>query len=137
MATKEHAQKGSDAEDTEINLTPMLDIVFIMLIFFIVTATFVKEAGVEIRKPAAVTQERKDQASILIAITDKDEVWINNRQVEVDSLPSVIEKLHAENPRGTVVVQADQQAKAGLMIAVTEAVNETGVPSVAVSTEKK
>ena len=137
MAMKEHAQKSSDSEDTEINMTPMLDIVFIMLIFFIVTATFVKTAGVEVRKPAAVTAERKDRASIMIAITANDEVWINRRQVEVESLPSVIEKLHSENPRGTVVVKADRQAKAGLLIAVTEAVNETGVPSVAVSTEKK
>jgi len=136
MAAKEHAQK-SDEDEAEINMTPMLDIVFIMLIFFIVTATFVKTAGVEVRKPAAVTAERKDRASIMIAITETDEVWINRRKVEVESLPSVIEKLHAENPRGTVVVQADRQAKAGLLIAVTEAVNETGVPSVAVSTEKE
>jgi len=137
MASKEHAQKSSDEEDAEINMTPMLDIVFIMLIFFIVTATFVKTAGVEVRKPAAVTAEQKDRASIMIAVTETDEVWINRRKVEVESLPSVIEKLHAENPRGTVVVQVDRQAKAGLLIAVTEAVNETGVPSVAVSTEKK
>ena len=136
MASKEHAQKADD-EEAEINMTPMLDIVFIMLIFFIVTATFVKTAGVEVRKPAAVTAEQKDRASIMVAITETDEIWINRRKVEVDSLPSVIEKLHAENPRGTIVVQADRQAKAGLLIKVTEAINETGVPSVAVSTEKK
>ncbi|RMD91256.1 MAG: biopolymer transporter ExbD [Alphaproteobacteria bacterium] len=129
---REHSQKD---EEVEINMTPMLDIVFIMLIFFIVTATFIKEAGVEVDKPFAVTAEPKEQASILIAVTENDEIWINRRKVDLKSLRANIEKLHAENPQGTVVVQADKRAKAGLMIAVTEAVNASGVPRVAISTE--
>ncbi|GAB4122663.1 MAG: biopolymer transporter ExbD [Rhodothalassiaceae bacterium] len=130
---REHAQKE---EEAEINMTPMLDIVFIMLIFFIVTATFIKESGVEVTKPHAVTAESKDRASILIAVTKNDEIWINRRKVDLKSLRTNIEKLHAENPQGTVVVQADREAKAGTMIAVTEAVNQSGVPSVAISTER-
>ena len=133
---RDHAQKEG-GEDTEINMTPMLDIVFIMLIFFIVTATFIKEAGVQVNKPEAATAERKQQASILIAVTASDEVWINQQQVEVESLASHVEKLHAENPQGTIVVQADRQAKAGLMVAVTKAVNDSGVPGVAIATEDK
>ncbi|MFQ5347039.1 MAG: ExbD/TolR family protein [Rhodothalassiaceae bacterium] len=129
---REHSQKD---EEVEINMTPMLDIVFIMLIFFIVTATFIKEAGVDVDKPFAVTAEAKDQASILIAVTENDEIWINRRKVDLKSLRANIEKLHAENPQGTVVVQADKRAKAGLMIAVTEAVNASGVSRVAISTE--
>jgi len=136
MARRERGQRAGQQGEDDINMTPMLDIVFIMLIFFIVTATFVKQSGVEVVKPEADTAERKDQASILIGVTKEDEIWINRKQVELDSLASNIEKLHAENPRGTVVVQADKQAKAGLLMAVTEAVNKTGVPSVAVSTEK-
>ena len=124
-------------EEAEINMTPMLDIVFIMLIFFIVTATFIKEAGVEVDRPSAVTAEKKDRASILIAVTENDEIWINRRKVDLKSLRANIEKLHAENPQGTVVVQADKRAKAGLMIAVTEVVNDSGVPNVAISTEKE
>lgn len=131
---REHAQKE---EEAEINMTPMLDIVFIMLIFFIVTATFIKEAGIVVDKPEAVTAEKQDRASILIAITDNDEIWINRQKVDLKSLRTNIEKLHAENPQGTVVVQADVRSKAGLLIAVTEAVNASGVPSVAVSTEEK
>jgi biopolymer transport protein ExbD len=118
-------------------MTPMLDIVFIMLIFFIVTATFIKESGVTVNKPEAVMAESQDRASILIAITESDEIWINRQKVDLKSLRSNIEKLHAENPQGTVVVQADARSKAGLLIAVTEAVNNSGVPSVAVATEKK
>ncbi|RMF11622.1 MAG: biopolymer transporter ExbD [Alphaproteobacteria bacterium] len=124
-------------EEMEINMTPMLDIVFIMLIFFIVTASFIKEAGVNVQKPKAVTAEKKDQASILIAITDKDEIWINKHKVDLKSLRTNIEKLHAENPKGTIVVQADKNAKAGTMLAVTEVVNAAGVPSVAIATEEK
>ncbi|GER04387.1 biopolymer transporter ExbD [Iodidimonas nitroreducens] len=117
-------------------MTPMLDIVFIMLIFFIVTATFIKEAGVDVTKPPAVTAEKKDRASILIAITESDEIWMNRKKVDLKSLQTNIEKLHAENPQGTIVIQADARSKAGLMIAVTEAVNDAGVPGVAVSTEE-
>ncbi len=131
---REHSQTE---EEVEINMTPMLDIVFIMLIFFIVTATFIKEAGVEVDRPSAVTAEKKDRASILIAVTENDEIWINRRKVDLKSLRANIEKLHAENPQGTVVVQADKRAKAGLMIAVTEVVNDSGVPNVAISTEKE
>ncbi|GAK33453.1 biopolymer transport protein exbD2 [alpha proteobacterium Q-1] len=131
---RDHAQK--QAEENEINMTPMLDIVFIMLIFFIVTATFIKEAGVDVTKPPAVTAEKKDRASILIAITESDEIWMNRKKVDLKSLQTNIEKLHAENPQGTIVIQADARSKAGLMIAVTEAVNDAGVPGVAVSTEE-
>ncbi len=124
-------------EEMEINMTPMLDIVFIMLIFFIVTASFIKEAGVNVRKPEAAMAEKKDQASILIAITDKDEIWINRHKVDLKSLRTNIEKLHAENPKGTIVVQADKDSKAGTMLAVTEAVKAAGVPGVAIATEEK
>ncbi len=127
----------SQEEEMEINMTPMLDIVFIMLIFFIVTASFIKEAGVNVQKPKAATAEKKDQASILIAITDKDEIWINKHKVDLKSLRTNIEKLHAENPKGTIVVQADRDAKAGTMLAVTEVVNSAGVPNVAIATEEK
>ncbi len=124
-------------EELEINMTPMLDIVFIMLIFFIVTATFMKEAGVTVQKPEALTGDRQDQASIIVAVTDKDEVWVNKTVVDVKALRPLIEKLHAENPKGTVVIEADKDARAGLMIAVADAIQAAGVPKVAVSTEER
>lgn len=85
----------------------MLDVVFIMLIFFIVTATFIKEAGIDVDKPEAATAVVQEKASILVAIDAEDRVWINRRQVDVRSVRSIIERLHAENPKGTVVIQAD------------------------------
>lgn len=128
---REHAQK----EETEIDLTPMLDIVFIMLIFFIVTATFIKEAGAEVSEPDAQTALRQDRASILIAVTLSDEVWINQQKVDVKAVRAVVEKLHAENPKGTVVIEADREANAKIFLAVRDAVFAAGVPEIAFGTE--
>lgn len=127
---REHSQKE---EELEINLTPMLDIVFIMLIFFIVTAVFVKEAGVEVDKPTAAAATKQDLVSILVAITASNEVWINRKQVEIKAVRSVIEKLRSENPKGTVSVQADRKAKAGITLEVMEAARLAGAPNVSIS----
>jgi len=123
-------------EDLEINMTPMLDIVFIMLIFFIVTAVFVKEAGVDINKPEAVNAEAQKRVSILIAITADNKIWLNRKEVDIKSVRSIVEKLHSENPKGTVSVQADETAKAGVTLEVMKAVRAAGVPQVAISAEK-
>ena len=127
---REHSQKE---EELEINLTPMLDIVFIMLIFFIVTAVFVKEAGVEVDKPIAAAAIKQDRVSILVAITASNEVWINRKQVEIKAVRSIIEKLRSENPKGTVSVQADRKAKAGITLEVMEAARLAGAPNVSIS----
>ena len=96
-------------EESSVDITPMLDVVFIMLIFFIVTATFIKEAGIDVDKPAAATAIVQEKASILIAIDANDNVWINRRQVDMRSVRSIVERLHAENPKGTLVIQADRE----------------------------
>ena len=97
-----HAPQATRSEDeTEINLTPMLDVMFIMLIFFIVTASFVKEAGIDVNRPAAATAERKEHGNILVAITDDGQIWIDKRPVDVRAVRANIERLHAENPQGS------------------------------------
>ena len=97
-------------EDAAVDLTPMLDVVFIMLIFFIVTATFIKETGVEVNRPEASTAERKDNVAVLVAINADNSVWMDGRRVDVLSVRANIERLHAENPNGGVVIQADELA---------------------------
>ncbi len=128
---RDHSQ--SQTEEAELDLTPMLDVVFIMLIFFIVTAVFVKEAGQTVEKPIAVTAISKPRASILIAVTNNDQIWINRKQVELKAVRPIVERLHSENPLGSVVIQADQQAKAGLTLQVMEAAQNAGVPDVSIS----
>ena len=130
---RDHAQKQE--EEADINMTPMLDIVFIMLIFFIVTAVFVKEAGIQVVKPEAETAISQKQVSILIAVTPSDEIWINRDAVELDALRTAVEKLHSENPKGTVAIQADEEAKAGLVMKVYDAVRDAGVPTIAIAAE--
>jgi biopolymer transport protein ExbD len=122
-------------EESEVNLTPMLDVVFIMLIFFIVTASFVKEAGIEITRPPAATAERKERGNILIAITKDNQIWIDRRQVSPQALRANIERLHAENPQGSVVIQADEKSQNGLLVRVMDAARLAGVSSVALAAE--
>ncbi|PCJ33627.1 MAG: biopolymer transporter ExbD [Moraxellaceae bacterium] len=124
-------------EDAGIDLTPMLDVIFIMLIFFIVTASFVKETGIEINRPAASTAEQKDNANILVAINANNEIWIDRRRIDIRSVRANIERLHAENPRGAVVVQADNKASVETLTAVVDSAREAGVVDVSVATEDR
>ena len=128
------AKQASPAdEESEVNLTPMLDVVFILLIFFIVTASFIKEAGIEVVRPDAVTTERQERANILIAISRANQVWIQRRQVDVRAVRATVERLLAENPQGSVVIQADEGSENGLFVKVMDAAREAGAQSIAIA----
>ena len=128
-------QGVEEVDDSAIDMTPMLDVVFIMLIFFIVTASFVKEAGIEVNRPDAQTATKQDRANILIAIDANGEIWINRRRVEVDQVRANIERLHAENPQGSVVIQADQDANVKRLVAVMDASRQAGVYNVSIAAQ--
>lgn len=123
-------------EAEEINMTPMLDVVFILLIFFIVTASFVKEAGIEVNRPEAATAVKKERANILVAISDKGEIWINKRRVDVRAVQANIERLKAENPQGTVVIQADKKATTDVLIKVMDSARAAGVYDVSIAAQE-
>jgi len=122
-------------EESEVNLTPMLDVVFIMLIFFIVTASFVKESGIEVNRQYASQAEEKKSANIFIAIAENGQVWIDKRMVDVRAVRANIERLHAENPQGSVVIQADRDSKNGVLVQVLDAAKAAGVEKVALAAE--
>ncbi len=122
-------------DEEEVNLTPMLDVVFILLIFFIVTASFVKESGIDINRPAAATAVRKERGNILVAITPTGQIWIDRRQVDVRAVRANIERLHAENPQGAVVIQADRESKNGLLVEVMDAAKLAGVENISIAAE--
>jgi biopolymer transport protein ExbD len=124
---------GGEEEENEINLTPMLDVVFIMLIFFIVTASFIKEAGIEVDRPDAPTAEAQEDAAILIAISSSDEIWIDRRPTEPPAVRGMIERLHAENPKGSIVIQADEESTHEMLVIVMEAAKQAGVSNVAIA----
>jgi biopolymer transport protein ExbD len=127
-------QGNNEDEESSVDITPMLDVVFIMLIFFIVTATFVKESGIDVDKPSAATAILQEKASILVAIDADNQVWINRRQVDLRSVRSIIERLHAENPKGTVVIQADKESINDTLIQVMDASRRAGVYDIALAT---
>ncbi len=124
-----------EEEESEVNLTPMLDVVFIMLIFFIVTASFVKESGIDINRPDAATAERKEKGNILVAISAEGQIWIDRRQVDPRALRANIERMHAENPQGSVIIQADVNSKNGLLVMVMDAARLANVPNVSLAAE--
>lgn len=126
----------TEEDESDIDLTPMLDVVFIMLIFFIVTASFVKEAGIDVNKPDATTAVMKERANILVAIDARNQIWIDKRQVDPRSVRANIERLHAENPQGTVVIQADKDSKNERLVQVMDAARAAGVYNVAIAANR-
>ncbi len=129
-------QRFNRDEESDINLAPMLDVVFIMLIFFIVTATFIKQAGIDVLRPIAGSAEEKPTVSVLVAVSEAGDIWVDNRRVEVSAVRAHIERLHTENPKGGLVVQADRGAKMEKVLAVLEAARAANVTEVALSTER-
>ena len=125
--------RGDDESD--INLTPMLDVVFIMLIFFIVTATFIKQAGIEVFRPEALTAVQKPTVSVLVAIGENGDIWIDKQKVDAAAVRAHIERLHSENPKGGLVVQADKNAKTEKVMAVLSAARAAGLTEVAIATD--
>ncbi|NNM00015.1 MAG: biopolymer transporter ExbD [Gammaproteobacteria bacterium] len=124
-----------DDEESAIDLTPLIDVVFIMLIFFIVTATFVKETGIDVNRPDAQTAVMKEKANILVAIDAKDQIWIERRKIDLRAVRPNIERLYAENPQGSVVIQADKESKTETLIGVMDASRQAGVYNVAIAAQ--
>ena len=122
-------------ENDEINLTPMLDVVFIMLIFFIVTANFIKEPGLEINRPDSETAETQENAAISVGPTG--EVWMDGRRIDVRQVKANVVKLLADNPQGSVVIQADEKAMADTIIQVMDGAREAGVNAISLASEPK
>ena len=124
------------AEDTEEpNITPMLDVVFILLIFFIVTANFIKEPGLEINRPDSETSEITENAAILIAIGAAGEIYMDGRRIDVRQVKANVIRLIAENPQGSVVIQADVKSTAEKIVAVMDEVREAGVVDISIASE--
>ncbi|WNO08860.1 biopolymer transporter ExbD [Teredinibacter sp. KSP-S5-2] len=128
------SKKNTEEEAGAIDLTPMLDVVFIMLIFFIVTASFVKEPGVEINRPDATTAENV-KTPILVAVNSENEIWVNKIEVDPRQVKTQIQLLLAESPKGKVVIQADKKSNIKTLTEVANAARDAGVSEVTISAE--
>ena len=129
MARK-HARQS---EDAAIDMTPMLDIVFIMLIFFIVTTSFVKEAGLEVNRPPAQTAVEQVHGNVMIAVSEAGDIWMSKRQVELEQVRVLVQQARAENPEGSVVIIADELAPTGVVVQVMDQARLAGAEQVAVA----
>ncbi len=122
-------------EEKVADLTPMLDVVFIMLIFFIVTATFIKETGIEVNRPDTKTAQFKKTVSLLVAVSPDSAIWIDKKKVDIRNVRPLMERLHAENPKGGLVIQADMESKVEKVLAIMDAARTIGISQVAIAGE--
>lgn len=125
-------------EESEIDLTPMLDVVFIMLIFFIVTASFVKEAGLDVARPP-VSEEPpppEENKNIVFQINENNDIFLERRRIDVRSVRANVERLHAENPQAKVIIDAHPKAKTETFVMVADQAREAGVYDVSLSTKE-
>lgn len=128
---------GHADDSDEINLTPMLDVVFIMLIFFIVTASFIKESGIDVNRPdAPVTESKPEDANILVVINANDEIWIDRRMIDPRALRANIQRLHAEHPLGSVVIQANKKSTNKMLVTVMDSSRSAGVYNISIADQR-
>ncbi len=128
-------KKLKPQDETQIDMKPMLEIVFIMLIFFIVTASFVKESGITVDKPTAETATKRPKANIFIGIDNRGDIYMLKAKVDKDAVKASLEDMLLENPESTVVIQADSRADAGVLLNVLDAAKAAGVTNISVAAE--
>ena len=120
-------------EDTGIDLAPMLDFFMNLLIFFIITAAFVTEAGIKVNRPSAQTAVKQEKSNILVAISKTGEIWIDRQRVDIRALRPMIQKMKLENPNASVIIQADKDARASLLVETMDQARLAGVRDVAIA----
>jgi biopolymer transport protein ExbD len=131
---KHNFNLGGDSEENEIDLTPMLDVVFIMLIFFIVTASFIKEAGIDVNRPdAPINETPPEEANILIRVDANDDIFIDRRHIDPRAVRANIERLHAENPSSSVVIQPSKKSSNKMLVTIMDASRQAGVYSISIA----
>jgi biopolymer transport protein ExbD len=130
MKAHRHA---AESEENAIDLAPMLDFVLNLLIFFIITTSFVKEAGITVTRAEAMTAEHKESGNILVAIRANGDIWMDKRQVDIREVRGMIERLHVERPDDTVVIIADKESQTGAMTQVMDQVKLGGIDEVSIA----
>ena len=128
-----HIHSKQESKVADINLTPLIDTVFILLIFFLVTASFTKESGIDVDRPTAKTAVREEQGSMIIAISVDGEIWIDNNKIELNMVRSHVERIHAQNPEGTIIILADRNSRTGITVRVLDQVRLAGVTNVSIA----
>jgi biopolymer transport protein ExbD len=128
---------GSESDNADIDLTPMLDVVFIMLIFFVVTASFVKESGIDIQHPPIADKQKKEQTenkNVVFQLTENNEVFLSGRHIDIRSVRANVERAHAENPQLKVIIEAHPRANTNTFVMISDQAREAGITDIALTT---
>ena len=128
-------QHSAESEDHGIDLAPMLDFTINLLIFFIITTSFIKEPGIEVFKPSASTAEERPSGNLMVAIRENGDIWIDRRAVDLREVRGIMERLHVERPEDSVVIIADRAARAGVVAKVMDEVRLGGIKDVAIAAD--
>ncbi len=129
-------KRRAQDEETQVDLTPMLDVVFIMLIFFIVTATFVRETGLDVARPPTTDEPPEEQLqNIVFRVTETSDIMLEGRRVDVRAVRANVERIHAENPEAKVIVNAHPRAKTSVFVEISDQAREAGVYDISLNTE--
>lgn len=132
MQARRHAEE--DSGETGIDLAPMLDFVLNLLIFFIITTSFIKEAGITVNKEQALTAEDKQNGNILIAVRPNGDIWMDKRRVDMREVRPLVERLHVERPEDTVVIIADKESQTSVLTQLMDQVKLGGISEVSIAT---
>ena len=127
----------NDETHAEVDMTPMLDIVFIMLIFFIVSTSFVKETGISVDRPSAENSQSQHKTSLLVAINAEGQIWVDRKQIPMSALQPTLERLLVQTPNAGVVIQADHSAITGVLVSVMDQIRAAGIEKIAIATDKQ
>ncbi len=133
---RRYRHSTSESTTTTVDISPLIDVVFLLLIFFIVTTVFVKETGIEVSKPRAASSEDLQKRAILLAVTDEGRVWHGGREIGMDGVRAVVSALLEEDPELPVVIRADAAADTEDTVAAVDAAKLAGAGSVSLATEK-
>ena len=134
---RKRAVSDTDTQGADIDLTPMLDVVFIMLIFFVVTASFVKESGLELNHPPISDKPpdtQQESSNIIFTITENNEVFLSGRHIDIRSVRANVERAHAGNPQAKVIIEAHPKAKTNTFMLISDQAREAGITDIALTT---
>ena len=132
---RSHAE--AEYEPVHINVVPLIDVMFFLVLFFVSTASFVRESSIEINRPSAQTAVVSGKDSMIVSIARNGQVWIDNQQVDVRLVRAHVERMHSENPAGAVIILADRESATGVVVEVMDQVHLAGVTNVAIAASRK
>jgi biopolymer transport protein ExbD len=123
----------SEYQPVYINVIPLIDVMFFLVLFFVATSSFIRETGVDVNRPTARSAEQQEKGNIIVSVTKNGEVWIDRRKIDMRALRANVERMYVENPGSAVIIAADEEAPIGLLVTALDEARLAGVQNVAIA----